>query len=79
MWYFIIKQDDLNPAQFEQLQKKAALTEIEVFNDPYPNLYIFSVEGYSAFVDTLDLAGITYSVASERPEREELRIEGLRD
>ena len=74
MWYFIIRQEDLSQPQYEKLQKKAALTEVEVFNESHPNLYLFTVEQYAAFVDELDLEGIPYDVASERPEREELRI-----
>ena len=74
MWYFIIRQEDLTQGQYEKLQKKAALTEVEVFNEPYPNLCLFSAETYAAFVDELDREGIPYEVASERPEREELRV-----
>lgn len=72
MWYFTIKQQNVTNEQYQSLQKKATLTEVELFNEPYDNLYLFEVEHYKAFVDYLDLEGLTYEVASERPSRSEL-------
>jgi hypothetical protein len=74
MWHFIIQQDDLSTAQFQALQKKAALTEAETFNEPYQNLYVFGVERetYAAFVDLLDLEGIRYDATTTKPTRESL-------
>ena len=79
MWYFTIRQDDLSNAQYQALQKKATLTEVEIFNEPYDNLCIFEVERekYRDFVDTLDLEGLRYDVVSERPTRQDL-LEGMR-
>lgn len=74
MWHFIIQQDDLSPNQYQALQKKAALTEVEPFNEPYPNLCVFDVErgNYSDFVDCLDLEGVHYEVVTAKPTREQL-------
>lgn len=74
MWHFIIQQDDLSTAQFQALQKKATLTEVETFNEPYQNLYVFDVEreAYAAFVDFLDLEGIRYDTTMTKPSRESL-------
>lgn len=74
MWHFIIQQDDLSTSQFQALQKKAALTETEAFNEPHPNLYVFDVEreNYPAFVDYLDLEGIRYATTTAKPTREQL-------
>lgn len=73
MWYFIIKQDELANPLYQHLQKKAVLTEVELFNEPYENVCLFSVEEYAGFVDELDLAGIRYEALTERPTRDELR------
>ncbi len=75
MWHFIIQQDDLSTAQYQALQKKAILTEVELFNEPHPNLYVFDVEreNYSDFVDYLDLEGIRYETVTAKPSREQLR------
>jgi hypothetical protein len=74
MWYFIIQQDDLSTAQYRELQKKATLTEVETFYDPYPNLCLFDVErdGYTNFVDYLDLEGIRYEATATKPSRGQL-------
>jgi hypothetical protein len=72
MWCFILKQDDLKPDTYRALQKKATLTEVEVFNEPHPNRCLFIVDAYAPFVDTLDLLGLTYELRSHRPTREEL-------
>jgi hypothetical protein len=74
MWYFIIKQPELTHDQYVGLQKKAKLTEVEVYNEPYTNLCLFEVERdrYKEFVDYLDLEGVRYDVASDRPSRSEL-------
>ena len=75
MWHFIIQQDDLSTAQYQALQKKAALTEVEPFNEPHPNLCVFDVEreNYPEFVDYLDLEGIRYETVTLKPTREQLR------
>ncbi len=74
MWYFLIKQSLLERAQYLALQKRASLTEVELFNEPYENWYVFAVEkeGYNAFVDHLDRSGISYDLAAERPTRDEM-------
>ena len=74
MWYFLIKQRTLENNQFQALQKRASSTEIEHFSEPYENWYIFSVEKehYQPFVGYLDTDGITYSLVSSRPTRDEL-------
>ena len=72
MWYFILKQDDLKPDQYRALQQKAAQTDVELFNEPYANLCLFTVEDYSTFVDALDLAGLAYDVQSQPPSRDQL-------
>ncbi|GAB3900581.1 hypothetical protein GCM10028803_23710 [Larkinella knui] len=74
MWYFTIRQNDLSNDQYQLLQKKASLTEVEIFNEPYENLCLFEVEGshYPQFVDALDLEGLAYEVVSERPSRKQL-------
>ncbi|MGV3560167.1 hypothetical protein [Larkinella arboricola] len=79
MWYFTVRQNDLSNEQYQLLQKKAKLTEVEIFNEPYDNLCLFEVEReeYSQFVDTLDLEGLRYEVVSERPSRQQL-LEGMR-
>lgn len=78
MWYFILKQDDLKPEPYRALQKRAALTDVEPFNEPYQNLCLFTVEDYASFVDALDLEGLRYEVVSHRPTREEL-LEGQKE
>jgi hypothetical protein len=74
MWYFLIRQDTLDPVQYRKLQQLVNQTEVELFNEPYGNWYIFTVEkdDYSAFVDHLDREGISYDLAADRPTREEL-------
>lgn len=75
MWYFLIKQSALETAQYQALQKRAALTEVELFNEPYENWYVFGVEkeSYTAFMDYLDRQGILYDLAADRPTRAEMR------
>ena len=77
MWYFIIHQPDLTTAQFQAFRQTAALTETELFNEPFDNLYIFAVERdqYGAFVDFLDREGVVYEATTSRPTREELLAE----
>ncbi|QHV95169.1 hypothetical protein [Spirosoma endbachense] len=79
MWYFLIKQADLEPRQYRALLKKASLTEVELFNEPYENWYIFSVEkgSYPAFMNYLDLEGISYDLNADRPTRDEM-LAGMR-
>ncbi len=74
MWYFLIRQGNVSYEQYRALQRKAALTEVELFNDPYENWYVLSVEKehYTAFVDQLDRQGIVYDLRSDRPLRDEL-------
>lgn len=74
MWYFLIRQGNVSYEQYRALQRKAALTEVELFNDPYENWYVLSVEKerYSAFVDQLDRQGIVYDLRNDRPLRDEL-------
>jgi hypothetical protein len=74
MWYFLIKQASLDRAQYQALQKRASLTEVELFNEPYENWYVFSVEkeAYTSFMDYLDRAGIAYDLTAGRPTREEM-------
>ncbi|QJW91414.1 hypothetical protein HNV11_19540 [Spirosoma taeanense] len=79
MWYFLIKQNVLETAQYRSLQKRSSLTEVELFNEPYESWYVFSVEkgSYTAFVDYLDREGITYDLTADRPTRNEL-LENMR-
>ena len=72
MWYFTVKQSEVTNEQYQHLQKRATLTEVEIFNEPYDNLYLFEVEHYKDFVDLLDVEGIVYEVSSDRPNRSEL-------
>lgn len=74
MWYFLIKQTILDRAQYQALQKRASLTEVELFNEPYENWYVFSVEkdSYTSFMDYLDRDGISYDLVADRPTREEM-------
>ncbi|QMW03050.1 hypothetical protein [Spirosoma foliorum] len=74
MWYFLIKQGDLDTKQYQNLQKQALLTEVERFNEPYESWYIFSVEkaDYADFMNLLDREGIAYELATERPTRAEM-------
>ncbi|MFD2571119.1 hypothetical protein ACFSUS_10770 [Spirosoma soli] len=74
MWYFLIKQNTLDTGQYQALQKRALLTEVELFNEPYENWYVFSVnkDDYHTFMDHLDRAGIGYDLATERPTRDEM-------
>lgn len=79
MWYFLIKQIALDNAQYQALQKRASLTEVELFNEPYENWYVFSVEkdAYTSFMDHLDRAGISYDLTVDRPTREAM-LDGMR-
>lgn len=74
MWYFLIKQNTVDTAQYRTLQKKASLTEVELFNEPYENWYVFAVEKdqHHAFVDQLDREGIAYDLTADRPSRDGL-------
>lgn len=79
MWYFLVQQETLTMSQYRDLQKRAALTEVELFNEPYQNWYVFSVEKnhYTTFVDHLDREGIAYDLTADRPTREEM-LAGMR-
>lgn len=79
MWYFLIKQATLETKQYQALQKKASLTEVELFNEPYENWYVFTVEKdwHREFMDYLDLEGISYDLNADRPTREEM-LAGMR-
>lgn len=79
MWYFLIKQNTLETAQYQALQKRASLTEVELFNEPYDNWYVFAVEKdrYATFVDHLDREGIAYDLTTGRPTRDEM-LTGMR-
>ncbi|GAB3896710.1 hypothetical protein [Spirosoma agri] len=74
MWYFLIKQAALEMSQYQALQRKASLTEVELFNEPYENWYIFSIERdhYTGFMDFLDREGIGYDLKADRPTRDEM-------
>lgn len=74
MWHFLIRQDALDTAHYQQLQQRATLTEVELFNEPYVNWYVFSVpkEEYTPFMEHLDRAGISYDLTTDRPTRDEL-------
>ncbi|MVM38789.1 hypothetical protein GO730_16655 [Spirosoma sp. HMF3257] len=74
MWYFLIKQSSLETKQYQNLQKRASLTEVERFNEPYENWHLFSVEKdkYAAFMDYLDRDGIAYELVPDRPTRAEM-------
>ncbi|RIV19316.1 hypothetical protein DYU11_24735 [Fibrisoma montanum] len=74
MWYFLIKQNTLETTHFQSLQKKAVLTETEVFSEPFDNWYVFSVpkDDYTAFMDYLDREGIGYDLTADKPTRDEL-------
>lgn len=60
--------------QQQALQKRALLTEIEPFNEPYESWYVCSVEkeNYQDFVDYLNSEGILYELSADRPTRAEL-------
>ena len=79
MWYFLIKQATLETKQYQALQKKASLTEVELFNEPYENWYVFTVEKdrHREFMDYLDLEGISYDLNADRLTREEM-LAGMR-
>lgn len=79
MWYFLIKQAALDIAKHRDLQRRSSLAEVEQFNEPYENWYVFSVEkeSYSAFMDHLDREGIAYDLTASRPTREEM-LAGMR-
>lgn len=74
MWYFLMKQNTLDPAQYRNLQKRASLTEVELFNEPYENWYVFTVEkeACAPFVDHLDREGIVYELRTDRPTRDDM-------
>ena len=74
MWYFLIKQAGLDMAQHRDLQRRSTSTEVEVFNEPYENWYIYGVEkqSYLEFMDHLDRTGITYNLTADRPNRDEM-------
>lgn len=74
MWYFLIKQNTLDTIRYQTLQKRALLTEVELFNEPYENWSIFSVEkdDYVSFMDYLDREGISYDLTADRPTHAEL-------
>ena len=74
MWYFLIQQNTIENSQYQSLQKKAGLTEVELFNEPYQNWYVFSVEKstYQAFMDHLDREGIVYELTTDRPTHDEM-------
>ena len=74
MWYFLIKQNTLERAQYQSLQKQALLTEVELFNEPYENWYVFTVEkeAYQGVMDFLDREGISYDLFADRPTRDDL-------
>lgn len=74
MWYFLIKQNALDTAHYQALQKRAPLTEVELFNEPYENWYVFTVEkdDYVSFMDYLDRAGIVYDLTADQPTHAEL-------
>ncbi len=79
MWYFLVQQDTLTMPQYRDLQKRASLTEVELFNEPYQNWYVFSVErdSYTTFMDHLDREGIAYDLTADRPTRDEM-LAGMR-
>ena len=74
MWYFLIKQSSLERSQYQELQKRASLTEVERFNEPYENWNVFTVEkdSYSVFMDYLDREGIVYELTPDRPTRADM-------
>jgi hypothetical protein len=74
MWYFLVKQVALDIAQHRDLQRRAANAEVELFNEPYENWYVFSVEknSYPAFMNHLDREGIAYDLMINRPTRNEI-------
>ncbi|UFH55955.1 hypothetical protein [Spirosoma sp. KNUC1025] len=74
MWYFIIQQNTLERTQYQAIQKRAVLTEVELFNEPYENWYVFSVEkeDYQSFMNYLDREGISYELVASRPTRSEM-------
>ena len=74
MWYFLVKQSSLDTHQYQRLQKSALLTEVESFNEPNENWFIFSVEKehYTDFMEQLDREGIGYDLATNRPTRAEM-------
>ena len=74
MWYFLIQQQAIDTEQYRALQKQVSLTEVELFNEPYQNWYVLSVEKnkYKAFIDHLDREGIGYDLHTDRPTRDEL-------
>lgn len=79
MWYFTIKQSDLTNKQYQQMQKFASLTEVEVFNEPYYNVCIFQIakDTYKNVMDYLDIEGVAYVLSPDKPTRDEL-LESMR-
>ena len=80
MWYFTIKQQDLNNKQYQSMQGLAEQTEVISFNEPYHNFCLFDVkkERYQRVMDFLDMEGISYALSSNRPTRDEL-LESMKD
>ena len=74
MWYFLVKQSALQPKQYQAIQKRVSLTEVERFDEPYENWYVFTVEkdAYSDFMDYLDREGVAYDLTADRPTRAEM-------
>ena len=74
MWYFLIQQNTLDTTHYQSLQKRALLTEVELFNEPYENWCVFTVEkdDYAQVVDYLDRSGIRYDLTPDRPTHAEL-------
>lgn len=74
MWYFLVKQSTLETVQYQALQKLALQTEVELFNEPYENWYVFTVEKemYATFMDSLDVQGISYELTADRPTHSDM-------
>ena len=74
MWYFLIKQNTLETAQYQSLQKRATQTDVESFSEPYENWFVFAVEKeqYTDFMNHLDREGIAYDLTADRPTRQEM-------
>lgn len=74
MWYILVKQNSLDTVQYQNLQRRASLTEVEQFSEPYESWYVFAVEkdDYPNFVDFLDREGIVYALTPDRPTRAEM-------
>lgn len=74
MWYFTVKQQDLNNKQYQSMQALAELTEVINFSEPFHNFCLFDVkkERYQRVMDFLDMEGISYALSASRPTRDEL-------